>query len=99
VIVDDVADSSIFRLTQLKEIILGEGVRAVQSIPLTTVNWWVFYPRTLAFQSLPVNTLSDHGCLSTRSCRAGRIESVGIHQIALTALATAYGSEGSRTRK
>jgi len=38
VIVDDVAEDPIFRGTNSKEIVLGEGVRAVQSIPLTTAS-------------------------------------------------------------
>jgi len=38
VIVDDVAEDPIFRGTELKEILFGEGVRAVQSIPLTTAS-------------------------------------------------------------
>jgi DNA-binding NarL/FixJ family response regulator len=38
VIVDDVADDPIFRGTELKEILFGEGIRAVQSIPLTTAS-------------------------------------------------------------
>jgi DNA-binding NarL/FixJ family response regulator len=38
VIVDDVADDPIFRGTKSKEIVLGEGVRAVQSMPLTTAS-------------------------------------------------------------
>jgi len=38
VIVDDVADDPIFRGTKAKEIVLSEGVRAVQSIPLTTAS-------------------------------------------------------------
>ena len=38
VVVDDVADDPIFRGTKSKEIVLGEGVRAVQSMPLTTAS-------------------------------------------------------------
>jgi DNA-binding NarL/FixJ family response regulator len=38
VVVDDVAEDPIFRGTKSKEIVLGEGVRAVQSIPLTTAS-------------------------------------------------------------
>jgi CheY-like chemotaxis protein len=38
VIIDDVADDPIFQGTKSKEIVLAEGVRAVQSIPLTTAS-------------------------------------------------------------
>jgi DNA-binding response OmpR family regulator len=38
VIIDDVADDPVFRGTKSKEIVLAEGVRAVQSIPLTTAS-------------------------------------------------------------
>ena len=38
VIVDDVADDPIFRGTEAKEVILAEGIRAVQSVPLTTIS-------------------------------------------------------------
>ena len=38
VIVDNVANDPIFRGTRAREIILNEGVRAVQSIPLTTLS-------------------------------------------------------------
>jgi DNA-binding NarL/FixJ family response regulator len=38
VIVDDVASDPIFQGTSLREVVLGEGVRAVQSIPLKTLS-------------------------------------------------------------
>jgi hypothetical protein len=57
---DDVADDPIFRGTKSKEIVLGEGVRAVQSIPLTTASGKlvgvVFCLPTFAPRNLPVKS-------------------------------------------